>query len=109
MFRNLFKERRCSPLPVLWDRWRNPVTGDEILSCTIIVSGASAWMEPYHDRMPILLSPPDFEPWLNGSLGPDALKRASEAALREWPVSTRVIRTGVGDDDPTLVEPLAGP
>jgi putative SOS response-associated peptidase YedK len=35
----------------LWDRWRDPATCEEILSCTIIVSGASAWMEPYHDRM----------------------------------------------------------
>jgi len=26
------------------------------------------------------------------------------AALREWPVSTRLNHTGVGDDDPTMVE-----
>ena len=30
----------------LWDRWRDPATREEILSCTIIVSDASAWMEP---------------------------------------------------------------
>jgi len=28
----------------LWDRWRNP-EGDDVLSATIIVSGASAWMD----------------------------------------------------------------
>jgi putative SOS response-associated peptidase YedK len=90
----------------LWDRWRDPLAGgDETLSCTMIVSGASAWMTPYHDRMPVLLDAKDFDAWLDGSLGPDALKPASESALREWPVSPRMNRTGVGDDDPTIIEP----
>jgi putative SOS response-associated peptidase YedK len=75
------------------------------LSCTIIVSDASAWMEPYHDRMPVLLQEADFDAWLNGSLGPQALKPAAEEALREWTVSPRLNRTGVGDDDPTIIEP----
>jgi putative SOS response-associated peptidase YedK len=79
---------------------------DEVVSATIIVSGASAWMQPYHDRMPVLLEPKDFDAWLDGSLGPDVLKPASEAALREWLVSPRLNRTGVGDDDPTIIEPV---
>jgi SOS response associated peptidase (SRAP) len=37
----------------LWDRWIEPATKEETLSCTVIVSGASAWMTPYHDRMPV--------------------------------------------------------
>lgn len=89
----------------LWDRWHNPATGEELLSCTIVVSGASDWMIPYHDRMPVLLSAGDIEGWLNGTLGADALRPAAEAALREWPVSKRLNRTGVGDDDPTMIEP----
>jgi putative SOS response-associated peptidase YedK len=87
----------------LWDRWRDPATREEILSCTIIVSDASAWMEPYHHRMPVLLEEKDFDAWLNGTLGPEALKPAAESALREWTVSTRLNR--VGDDDPTIIEP----
>jgi hypothetical protein len=39
----------------LWDRCRDPASGEEILSCTIIVSRASQWMMPFHDRMPGLL------------------------------------------------------
>jgi putative SOS response-associated peptidase YedK len=85
----------------LWDRWRDPATREEILSCTIIVSGASAWMEPYHDRMPVLLEEKDFDAWLGGSLGPEVLKPAPESALREWTISPRLNRTGVGDDDPS--------
>ena len=44
----------------LWERWRNP-EGDEVLSATVIVSGASEWMIPYHDRMPVLLSGVDID------------------------------------------------
>ena len=88
----------------LWDRWIDPASKEEILSCTIIVSGASEWMTPYHDRMPVLLRAEDFDAWLNGSLGTDALRPAAESALREWPVSRRVNRAGVGEDDPTIIE-----
>lgn len=35
----------------LWDRWRDPQSGEEILSCTIILTEATQWMTPYHDRM----------------------------------------------------------
>jgi putative SOS response-associated peptidase YedK len=137
MFRNAFRERRCiipasgfyewtggkgakqphlftasdgSPVIAfagLWDRWRDPTTKEEILSCTIIVSGASAWMEPYHDRMPVLLEEKDFDGWLDGSLGPEMLKPAPESALREWMVSKRINRTGEGDDDPTIIEKVS--
>jgi putative SOS response-associated peptidase YedK len=58
--------------------------------CTIIGSDASAWMEPYHDRMPVLLQEADFEAWLDGSLGPEALKPAAESALRERTASPRL-------------------
>jgi putative SOS response-associated peptidase YedK len=89
-----------------WDRWKDPATGEWMLSCTIIVSGASAWMEPYHDRMPVLLEARDFDAWLDGSLGAEVLKPAPAEALREWKVSPRLNRTGVGDDDPTIIKPM---
>jgi hypothetical protein len=39
---------------------------------------------------------------------PGALLRAPpEDALQEWTVSPRVNRSGVGDDDPALIEPQA--
>ncbi len=137
MFRDAFRKRRCiipasgffewtggkgekvphlftagdgSPVLAfagLWDRWTDPASGDEVLSATIIVSGASEWMTPYHDRMPVLLGVDYFDGWLDGTLGPEALKPAAEEALQEWIVSSRVNRTGHGDDDPTIVAPVA--
>ena len=113
MFRDAFRKRRCiipasgffewtggkgekvphlftaadgSPILAvegLWDRWTDPESGDEALSATIIVSGASDWMAPYHDRMPVLLGVGDFDAWLDGEAGPEALRPAAEGALRE--------------------------
>lgn len=134
MFRDSFKRRRCiipasgfyewtgpkidriphyfsaadgSPLigfAGLWDRWRDPETGEEVLSATILVTSASRWMNVYHDRMPVLLRPEDFDRWLNGEMGADELGPAAEEALREWRVSARVNRSGEGGDDPSLLE-----
>jgi putative SOS response-associated peptidase YedK len=84
----------------LWDRWIDPNNFDEVISATIIVSGASAWVAPYHDRIPVVLEPQHFDGWLDGSLGAETLKPAAEEKLREHLVSPRLNRTGVGDDDP---------
>jgi putative SOS response-associated peptidase YedK len=135
MFRDAFKKRRCiipasgffewtgdkkerqphlftaadgSPVLAfagLWDQWKDPVSGELMLSCTMIVSDASEWMGPYHDRMPVLLSAGEFDAWLDGTLPYEALRPAEETALREWPVSRRLNKTGVGDDDPSIIEP----
>ena len=137
MFRDAFKRRRCivpasgfyewtgekgekvphlftaadgSPVLAfagLWDRWHNSATGENMLSATIVVSGASDWMQVYHDRMPVLLTPDLFNGWLNGSAGTEALRPAAEAALREWVVTTRLNRTGQGDDDPAMITQVA--
>jgi len=52
-----------------------------VLSATIIVSGASAWMLPCQDRMPVLLRRMSLR---GSTLEPEALQPADESALREW-------------------------
>jgi putative SOS response-associated peptidase YedK len=134
MFRGAFRERRCiipasgfyewtgpknqrqphlftradgSPVmgfAGLWEGWRDRASNEGILSCTIIVCDANEWMERYHDRMPVILQEKDLDRWLHGSLGPEALTCAAEDTLRSWPVSPRLNRTGVGDDDPSIIE-----
>ena len=91
----------------LWDRWKNPETGELVVSCTIIVTDANALTRPIHDRMPVLLDIADIGPWLNGSGGTELLRPAADDRLRMWPVSRRVNKTGSGDDDPTFVDEVA--
>ena len=44
-------------------------------------SGASVWIEPYHDRMPVLPEAKDFDGWLDGSLGLEVLKAGTGRSL----------------------------
>ena len=91
----------------LWDRWKNPETGERVASCTIIVTDANALTRPIHDRMPVLLDEADFKPWLSGAAGAEILRSAPDDCFRMWPVSRRVNKTGSGDDDPTLLDEVA--
>jgi putative SOS response-associated peptidase YedK len=87
----------------LWERWKNPETGEFATSCTIIVTAANALTRTIHDRMPVVLDEAAIRPWLDGSAGTEILRPAPEERLRLWPVSRRVNKTGAGDDDPTLI------
>jgi len=88
----------------LWDRWKNPETGEPVISCTIIVTDANALTGSIHDRMPVVLDNADIRPWLNGEAGTELLRPAAEDRLRMWPVSRRVNKTGTGDEDPTVID-----
>jgi putative SOS response-associated peptidase YedK len=64
-------------------------------------------MQDYHDRMPILLEPDQFDRCLYATMGAHELQPTAESALREWPVSRRLNRPGHGDEDPTIIEPAS--
>ena len=49
----------------LWEHWKSQKTGEVIDSCTIVVTDAHELMRPIHDRMPVILEPADFGPWLD--------------------------------------------
>jgi putative SOS response-associated peptidase YedK len=103
-----FSARDSRPLAFagLWERCRNPETEENVDSATIIVGPANEWMRPYHDRMPVILDWPDADAWLHGECPAELLKTPPVDALQEWVVSSRVNRSGVGDDDPHLIEAL---
>jgi putative SOS response-associated peptidase YedK len=58
----------------LWECWRGTkegplkITTGAIESCTIITTDANELCRPCHDRMPVILSPSDYDLWLD----PDA-------------------------------------
>jgi putative SOS response-associated peptidase YedK len=47
----------------LWEHWERE--GHTIESCTIIVTQANTLIATIHDRMPAILSPADYDTWLN--------------------------------------------
>jgi putative SOS response-associated peptidase YedK len=90
----------------LWDQWRDRTSGEMLLSCAMIIAPANDWVAEVHDRMPVILEPSQFDPWLGGSAGVEALKPAADAVLQRCPVSRRVNSSRASDEDPTLIEPV---
>jgi putative SOS response-associated peptidase YedK len=60
-----------------------------------------------HDRMPVLLSPEQFDPWLLGNAGVEILKPAPDSAVAIHPVSRRVNSSRADDNDATLIDQVA--
>ncbi|WP_100961238.1 SOS response-associated peptidase [Bosea sp. FBZP-16] len=86
----------------IWERWRDE-KGEEVISASIITREANAFMSKIHDRMPAMLHPADFDAWLDGTAGKDALMKPPPE-LREWIVNKRMNKTGAGDDDPATID-----
>lgn len=79
----------------VWESWRAP--GGEILrTCCLITTGPNDIMLPVHDRMPVIVSPDDYEMWLAGESS-DALtliRPYGAEKMQAWAVSKRVSRSG---------------
>jgi putative SOS response-associated peptidase YedK len=62
--------RRKDGLPFafagLWERWHDP-EGRGVESCTIITTTANDLIRPFHHRMPVILPPAAYDPWLDVS------------------------------------------
>ena len=48
----------------LWEEWHDP-EGRRVESCTIITTTATALIQRFHHRMPVILSPRDYDLWLD--------------------------------------------
>lgn len=91
----------------LWETWSK--SGSPVESCTIITTDANETMQPFHDRMPVILSPESFAAWLDLSTPStallDMLRPCPSESLALHPVDARV--GNVRNDDAGLVAPLA--
>ena len=92
----LFERKDGKPFGMagLWEVWHRPEDG-EVRSCTILTTDANATVRPYHDRMPVILDPADFETWLDPELDrsealTSLLKPAPEDLLEAHAVDRRM-------------------
>lgn len=61
------KSRTLFAFAGLWERWKDSETDETIFSCTILTTAANPVIEPIHHRMPVILSPQDYDHWLDPS------------------------------------------
>jgi putative SOS response-associated peptidase YedK len=92
----------------LWDRWRGP-QGDVVESCSILTTTPNSLLADIHDRMPVILSPDNYDLWLDPAFRDtrsvwQMLKPLDPALRRRYPVSTRVNQ--VQNDDAECAKPL---
>lgn len=86
----------------LWERWQGPEGALE--TCCIVTTEANAAMAPIHERMPVMVFPPDYARWLDcrGSTDvSDLLVPCAPQAMHTQRVSTAVNRAA--NDVPELI------
>ncbi|UBF26448.1 SOS response-associated peptidase [Kovacikia minuta CCNUW1] len=90
----------------LWERWQK---GDSpIESCTILTTQANELMQPIHDRMPVILSPQDYDLWLDPTTPAEKLHSLllpyDAQEMQRYPVSSIV--NSAANENPDCVKPF---
>ncbi len=111
------KQPWCMRLPdgapfafgALWERWtpKGDSSAEPLITCAIITTEPNALLAPIHDRMPVIVSPNDYEAWLDPSTTPaiaQSLVRPYAGPMEAWPVTTRVNSARI--DDAECITPL---
>ena len=93
----------------LWESWQSP-EGERILSCAILTTAANSFVEPVHNRMPVILSAETEPLWLDPlTETPDTLEPllipAPPDSLDVYEVSSAV--NNVRNDDPGCITAAA--
>jgi putative SOS response-associated peptidase YedK len=92
----------------LWDRWKDKATGLYLETFTIITTDPNPLMEPFHNRMPVIVRPGDYERWLAPAdparLPVDLLRPYPEEEMQAWKVASAV--GNVRNDSQELIAPL---
>lgn len=90
----------------IWENWMN-ADGAELESAALITVNANETLEGIHHRMPAILQPGDYEPWLDcrnvrAGEAAELLRPAPGGLMEAWPISTRVNK--VSNDDASLLD-----
>jgi putative SOS response-associated peptidase YedK len=92
----------------LWETWKDKATGQALETYTILTTDPNELMEPIHNRMPVILSPKDYQRWLEPGepthLPIDLLRPHPAGEMKAWKVSSAV--GIVRNNEPGLIEPI---
>ena len=92
----------------LWDTWRDP-SGSELTTCCLITTTPNSLLEKIHNRMPVILAPKFYDPWLAEGEQPvdellKLLKPYPENEMVGYPVATIVNKPQ--NDVPECIQPV---
>jgi putative SOS response-associated peptidase YedK len=94
----------------LWQTWKGE--SKSVDSCTIMTTSANELVGKIHDRMPVILSPKNYDLWLDPEIQePIRLKRLYQP-FPATEMESRVVDTKVnkaGNEGADLIEPVEAP
>lgn len=99
---------RILALAALWEAWRDPATGEELRTCTVVTRAAGPLVATVHDREPVRLDGDALARWLDPTASRGELD-ALLAARGPEAVAVHEVARGVGNvrnDGPSLVLPV---
>ena len=104
------KSREPFAFAGLWETWKSPV-GETVKSCTIVTTKPNEFMEPIHNRMPVILSGETEALWLDPMTEePDALQpliQGAPAELMESCIVSSLVNSPK-NNSPECVVPITG-
>ena len=104
------KSREPFAFAGLWETWKSP-EGETVKSCTIVTTKPNEFMEPIHNRMPVILSGETEALWLDPMTEePDVLQPLIQPAPAEL-MESRIVSSLVNspkNNSPECVVPITG-
>jgi len=90
----------------LWAPWRDPASGEWLLSATVVTTAANATVSQLHNRMPVILGADAWPLWIDSELREeglllDLLRPADDDLLELVPVSPLV--NNANNEGPALL------
>ena len=95
----------------LWSPWRDPSTGDWLLSAAVVTTAANATVRQLHDRMPVILGEDEWPLWIDPEITDpgllsDLLRPAPDGLLELRAVSP-LVNNASNEGPELLVAPEA--
>jgi putative SOS response-associated peptidase YedK len=92
----------------LWERWKDKAKDQVLETYTLLTTDPNELLEPIHNRMPVILSPKDYQRWLEPGepthLPTDLLKPYPAEEMKVWKVGNAV--GNVRNNGPELILPV---
>lgn len=89
------KDARPFAFAGLWERWKDPASGAQLESCTIVTTDAAESVRKIHERMPVVLAEADWDRWLDTAFSDtdklsELLRPYDPKSLEAWKVGREV-------------------
>ncbi len=102
------RDRKAFGFAGLWEFWKD-AEGKSIETCTLLTTEPNDLIRNFHNRMPVILSPEYYEPWLDPEVDDvdvlqPMLKAYPAEEMEAYPISRWV--NNPDNEGPRCIEPL---